>query len=350
MKIEKRLFIIFNPTHYINSVEYIDYLNINGTNHLLVVSEFVEAIKELIENHGSNLWASIYVEDIKKYKTPSSHWQTWRLMYKLINETYLKIFPDELILGNIGDPLLYSIALKASKRIRFVALDDGIPSINILRTRNANRFFFKYHILSFRYTIRLFLASNHFLFFCSQPKKIVFFTMFKLDGAIRDICIFNQYSYLKSKICSKIENNLAYFVGTQIVDKGIVSKNTYLNSLKSIVNELKKEVKNVYYLPHRAESDFMMNEIQRILPIKKINVPLEFAFLSNSSPKIIAGNFSSALFTLSRLYNKVEIRSYVFNENLILGSKIETKQDIINIQDELCKDPFIKSFKLDKID
>lgn len=330
-----------NPTQYLNSIEYIIQTNTEYENHLVVASEFIEQIEKLGAMHEEDIWCSRIVDDIKKYPDPGSHWKSWRRVFLLMKDACKRFNPNELIVGNLGDPILYSLVLDLGKSKKVVALDDGIPSISILRARNRGSFYSKYHVLPLRSAIRLLLGINKILLFTPVLPEIYFFSMFKLKGGLQDEVRFNDYSWLRDKVIGQVDSKSAFFIGSHVVERGIIAKDTYLNAIQTIAKQVSEEGFQMRYVPHRAESAKVLNDIGQMVPLCKINIPIEFAFLNSAVPKLIIGNFTSALFTLSRIYSNSEVRSYLFHHNSIRGSRNETKADIVRVQNEIALDPLI---------
>lgn len=343
----KRLFLIGNPTHYLNSIEYIYQADPEFENHLVMATEFVEGVGALKSMHSQHFWNSEVVDDIREYENEPAHWRSWRRVHSLMRNAIEVIRPDELVIGNLGAPIFYALVLKSNKKgIKIVVLDDGIPSISILRARNSGNFYRKYHFIPFRSALRLLLCCGQFLPLRRSPSSVVLFTLFRLKGSPSDLIVLNEYSWLKKKVLGSVDSSLAYFIGSHIVERGIVLKEDYLMAIRTVAEDMKKANIQIKYIPHRAESSLMLKEIAGIIPLHNVNGPIEYAFLKQGPPNLVVGNFSSALFTISRIYTNTVVVSYLFNEKVIKGSPVETKKDIVRIQNEILLDPIIESRKL----
>lgn len=123
----------------------------------------------------------------------------------------------------------------------------------------------------------------------------------------------NDFSYLR-KLKNKdtlIDKNLVYCLGTNIFESclrlGYYER--HLNNLNNFYNG-----KKIYYFPHRDEKKFQ--NFPQKFKIEKIELPIELYLLRNKVlPGVIAGFYSTALFTLNEILvdKKIDIININFD-------------------------------------
>lgn len=346
----KRLFIIVNPTQYLNAIEYINQQGCSE-DHLVIITPYYSGIQAINKLGTSKFWTSVELLNTSQYKQHSSDYLFWKDSWKFLNRVYRDIKPQSIVVGNIIDGFIYPLILKEKRRLtEIVVLDDGTPTLGVLDKRINGGFYSAYNFRSWRIVLKYIVYLKFLPLLYCPPKKLTFFTLFNISGPRQDKLIVNRYDWIKSKIDNHEANCEALFIGSHLVDRGVVSKNDYLNSLLLIKSDLKSEGKEMIYVHHRGESLEMREAIAKICPTKDFDQPLEFYFLNHSKPEIIAGHFSSALFTLSRIYNSVSIRAYLFTENQILGSEYESKKYILQVQKKLEEDLNVDSRSLSDLE
>src|SRR5690606_6060660 len=129
------------------------------------------------------------------------------------------------------------------------------------------------------------------------PDNIGFFTIFDKYVNHRNT-IANEMKSMHGDI-KKIDDNI-YWIGSPIVEDGIVSDEYYFSSLKCYCKTIGLNCK-IIYIPHRRESVDKINRIKNEIgiTINYIDCPIELFFLNEDSyPKIVISFFSTALFTL----------------------------------------------------
>ena len=130
---------------------------------------------------------------------------------------------------------------------------------------------------------------------------------------------------------------LFFFLGSSVVEVGLIKKNSYFDILKRISSDYKN--KKIHYYPHRKESPNKLKDLEDLgFKIIKNNQPFEILFLSfNNMPHIITSIYiSGVLDNISKRYKNIseeEVQQEIdkINKNL---SKIEKIKKFIIIKDQ----------------
>lgn len=252
---------------------------------------------------------------------------------KNINKNY-KI--NNLFIGNISEfsEKVFAINIECN---RLWSLDDGSKTLVLKdyysKSNNKINCFEKINLNSLVKSIILIFFSLK----SSKVRVINWFTIFnfipKNGGFIKN----HQLLKFKKEINFKYhksynENDEVYFIGTNIINVGVIkNENYFIQLLSSIKNNYKN--KKVYYIPHRFESSIHLKKISQLgFEIKEFDHIIEIAFLEkNIYPKTIASFYSTALYTLSKIFPETNVDFYEIDESylapkFILGTKIVEKE------------------------
>lgn len=343
---KSRLFLVANPTQYLNAVEF-SHITPGFEDSIVIVTEYTKGIEEINKLDAAQKWKQVFLLDLKTLPNPAANWRSWQSCWRFIKTSFNKTKPNELVIGNLGDAIFYSFYLQHKRKVASItALDDGTPTLNLIDARLQGAFYRTYHWRGLRILLKSILAFNTFLPRYSPPKSVTFFSLFNLELNRGDTFIQNNYSWLRSKIKSSGSENRIYFVGSHIVDRHLVSESDFLDSLVQVKNLAEESGNELVYVHHRGESESVRNKIAERLKTIEFDQPLEFVFVASPMPKGFMGHFSSALFTLSRLY-PVPVKAFLFPEDHIVGSSIESRDDIICIQRAIQSDNSIEARALD---
>lgn len=229
---------------------------------------------------------------------------------------------NTLIIGHLFD----NICVISSKLISYnnlIILDDGVSSLAI-----KDKIFFN----KSPYDNFLGLKQNIFDFFVNTPKKFSLFTIFydhlELSDNIKVIP--NNFNFLTSNIKFEKNDCLVYFIGTPVVENGLVSKTNFNNFFKNIKEN------NIMYFPHRREKIENLKFLESLgIKLCFSNIPFELFLLdSKKLPSKIISFSSSVLFTsrsiLKNNFNKVDFY-YIELNDFVTEKKIDNH--LIKIQD-----------------
>ncbi len=339
---KKRLFIVINPTQYLNAVEYANATH-SQEDHLAILTYNQHSFEELNKLGANRFWSEIHLLDFSEIEKLNSDRKVWQRSYKFLKGVYERLLPDELIIGNLIDNMVYPFLLFVKRNHSiFVNLDDGTPTLNIVFNRVHSTYFRTYHIQNIKSLIKKVLYLGVFPPFIKPPVNIEFFTLYDIDVSINDKLFKNEYSWTRSKIIPMQSTNEALFIGSHLVDRGIVSEEVYLDSLDYASKQAELEGFKFVYIQHRSESPKIRKKIEKHYPTRKYSLPLELVFIEQPRPAVFLGHFSSALFTLSRIYD-TSIKAYLFDGKYIKGNKSEPRDYILRLQQALILDKIIET-------
>lgn len=171
------------------------------------------------------------------------------------------------IVRNIFKPILFGASKSKIRRLFFLRyeLDDGTFSLDLIRKGKTKR------LLSFFHSENFNSAHN-------------FETLSKLV-------------YKKDQIISESK----FILGQKLSEIGFITEENYLKIIKAIVE---KRDNTITYIAHRGEQEEKLKKIQKICQVQVPELPIELHLLSNNFvPSEVIGFFSTALFTLPRIYN-----------------------------------------------
>ncbi|OAM13632.1 hypothetical protein AZK46_00235 [Acinetobacter baumannii] len=234
--------------------------------------------------------------------------QTWSEVHFYHTNKFFRLFYPIMLFGILqtlrGIECLYlgypfkirahiANTIKAKKN---VILDDGSASIVIANQLNDSEFLRKklpswYDIL-LRRSISLEYTKNAF-----------FFTAYNEINWPNNKTIFNGYSALKKKIKAEEKNLDILFIGSPI-GKELVSKEKERDLILAMIQFYSH--KKVLYAVHRFEDLlYLQNEFKDMsLNFIRFDTAIEVALLQKGLyPRVVSSFCSSALVTLSTLYN-----------------------------------------------
>lgn len=176
------------------------------------------------------------------------------------------------------------------------------------------------------------------------PKVFSFFDLDPLPGQGVVKHEFERLRKIPVRETGKADlDRAAVFVGQPLVERGYVSKNTYLSAIRYA----KKEARDrwLYYIPHRHEDGTIASMVNAIAGCSTIELDscLEWYFLRNSAePSAIFGFSSTALVTMPKLFPKV--RSVAFD---VEYRAYELPSHIENIRSYMKRDANINLIRWD---
>lgn len=193
-------------------------------------------------------------------------------------------------------------------------IDDGFSAINIfdniddivkLKTRSK--------LLNFLF----------FLFRNKKGKKIHIYSIFKhsrVNEKHKFELLFNPNKLDLDKRRNRI------FIGSGIVDIGLVNLDEYLTKIKK--NMTNRREYNIY-IPHRYESDFVVNAVRDLgIQIKYLDYPFEIAIINNELEiSDLYGFFSSVLYTASIIDKSINVNLINIKTN-----SIPRESDFLNVR------------------
>lgn len=163
-----------------------------------------------------------------------------------------------------SDPDLLFLSIVKPKM--YYLMDEGTASFSVInaRKKRSNK------------VLNLFVKSILYGCNIALPQNLTYFTKYNLDKGINDKLEKYIIKQLENPLSNLIEDEFA-FIGTSIVEHGMVSETQYLSLLTEICKN--NNDKKKYYYPHRKESQIKLSRIERIgFLINKIDEPFETMF------------------------------------------------------------------------
>lgn len=255
---------------------------------------------------------------------------------KLLKKFNKKYHFKNIFIGNISEfsEKVFAINIKSKK---LWSLDDGSKTL-VLKDYYAihNNKIDCFDKLNLNAVIK-FVILKLFLLKSSKEIMINWFTVFNFIPKNGGIIQNHQLSEFKKEIKFNEHNRNdqskdIYFIGTNLINVGVIKSEEIFFKLLSNIKK-RYNNKKVYYIPHRFESAIHIERIAQIgFEIKEFNHIVEIAFLENNIyPKTIASFYSTALYTLSKIFPESKIDFYEIDESYLtskfkLGTKTVEKE------------------------
>lgn len=316
MNIKYNLFIVRSPLQLLNAIEAKEHFNTQ--NNILVLyygirgknSEQMDALVDESE------WSNIVVYEHGEVGKLSKILTQVSLVKKLSKYDCKYIFSGEYGTVNL-------LILANTNHEEHYLVDDGITTLHLYEISNPN--------IHKDYTLKRKLKILRYALFglkVKMQKLTNFFTIYDLVPYSNQKIVQNKYSALKAKYLKDIEqDNKLYFLGQHIVQRKLMDDATYVKYIQKIIKHYNKII---IYIPHRTEtiSDELNALFNDRFILQPSTAPVEIAFLLNNTyPKHIASFYTSALFTLDKIFGDAQIDSIYINpddllkqDNVIVGS------------------------------
>lgn len=311
----KNLFIITTPFQLLGALEAIEYFKLNN-NILVIIDNNLEKNREQITSliEKNNLFFNEIVRHGEKNK--SKFLQNFFLVKKL-----QKIEFNNIYIGDLGS--IQKIIISNLQSNKIYLLDDGAKTILIHKKLKEKSKIFKSSLRQLRFSL-LGLKT-------STTQTISIFSFFNLDRINNCEILKHEFGFFKkvNKLKSKNIENKVFILGQPIVENHRVKKEAYEKYLNFVISEnINSEI---YYLMHRREDINLLNSYKLNTKINFIESrkPGEFFFSElNYIPKTIYGVNTTLMYSLSSIFNNLDIYAYVFNNNEILKNHDWFKESI----------------------
>lgn len=244
--IEHPVFFVRYSRNYINDLQMdnvIKFLNLDNIEKIFIRSKNKSVLDYL----------KIYFYKVK-----------FQFLSKSIKEYYV---------GNYKSRFIKTI-ICFKNRSKIVLLDDGSKTINIQKEFSQNYFF-------------------------------NFFTCYNLRNIKNQNLFENQFSSFRKRLQKLKKTENIILLGSKLHEVGLISEEYYIELVNKISNYFKE--KTIIYIPHREENK---NKIQIIdqqnknIIVKELLYPVELlGIYENEIPYIIASFYSSALYTMHKIYD-----------------------------------------------
>jgi hypothetical protein len=300
---------LIGAEHQLFQVEYaISHFNIKKSDSFLILenigsnSEFINKIS-LSKNY-----ASILVFDSWTFKdlffNPNKHLDFIKLCHPFENNN-VRFFASHY--DSDSTHLFFAIV----KPIQYYLLDEGTASFSVLRKRQSFnlKIFFKNIIKSFLY-----------LRIIKIPKEIIYFTKFDLEVSKKDRKIIYLENVIDNALSIFHDNEVA-FLGTSVVEVGLMDEAHYLFFLNKIVS-MDIENRLYFYYAHRKECQIKLNKIEMLgFKIVKLDEPFEIFFSNRTSFSGTICSFftTNVIFNIASCYKKLpKLVVYKFDGNFLI--------------------------------
>lgn len=302
------LHIIRSPLQLLNILEAIESMELKN-NVLLIIDRQSESntaqIQEVLKAVDYKWTKQFHIK-----KTSKSNLLAYVKLLKELKTLNI----DHMFMGDI-DSISNAIIANVSPQKVFL-VDDGTST---LKRHEALLIEKK---LRFKDKLKLF-RFNLFGLKGYKPYKINFFSFFDLVQKRDEIIVKNEFKSLKSKFkLSQNYSNKVYILGQPIYKKEISEEDFLIHLTKILESYSDKEM---IYLKHRYETP--TEEIKNLLALKNVTIeqneyPIELEFLIRREyPMHITGFFSTAIYTLSRMFGEADAKAFYLEKELFFNKE-----------------------------
>lgn len=296
----KNLLVIFTPLQFLNALDYIKSSKEDYELLVLTTNKInIEQIKKLDKNEISSypLERFNFVHDEALWFSKLAY-----ARYAIDPKKY-----DAVIIGNFNNIVGYFLSVKFDKLNKKVTLlDDGLATIKIYLDRNRRNLKSNQNLFGGRW-----LKAYKKIFGIKPTKKIDrlnFYTSYDLCKLVESTC--DQVKLIQPSTPSKntilTDKNQVWFIGSPVVEFGIIERKAFDYLLEALKKELSKRGASLYYILHRSEK-----EKGQGLNYVKFDEPLEIVFEDlKTYPQSIISFYSSALVNLASAYPSLKC-SYI---------------------------------------
>ncbi len=294
MKTNKNYFFVGTALQVINAVEYVEKITSKSSNILIVYNTKSTVRKEVeaaINNYKWNRIIYLGSTSVLSIKNQTIKFVLNNL-FAFIKLQFISFKKASLIGNDINYFFRYTV--KKNQNNKIVYIDDGTATINYKEDNPYKTFKDKKNRLLYQ-----FLGIKTFII-----KPTIFFTNYKeiLKTKTKSKIIENDYSYLKEVIKNQKESTIIYFIGDPHVERGYLTKETYLNKLRQVKNTFEEKV---VYIARLYEDKNKLNEISKIITVLENDVPFEMYMVNQKiKPKILIGYHSSVFFNAHKMFGE----------------------------------------------
>ncbi|MEA2019081.1 MAG: hypothetical protein U9N59_11590 [Campylobacterota bacterium] len=297
------LHIARSPLQLINILEAIETLSLEN-NILLILDRKNQSNKEQLQEVLSKIdyeWEKVYHVE----KTSNSNLMDYIKLVKEIKKLNYKY----IFTGDIDS--ITNVIVANLKHEKVFLVDDGTSTLK------RHEELLKDVKMTLSSKLKLFRFN---LFGLKSYKKysVNFFSFFDLKQKKDETIILNEFKNLKKKFkLTKNYDDTVYLLGQPIYNKEI-SEDDFLVHLNKILDFYKG--KKIVYLKHRYEKP--TQSIKELLKKNSIDIvqneyPIELEFLIRGEyPTNITGFFSTAIYTLSRMFSEADSKAFYIDKDL----------------------------------
>jgi hypothetical protein len=322
------IYLVSTPLQLINAIEARNYFGPDGdSDHQLLIANFkyntqrqMEKILELYP------WDRAVFLLKKRHEELQGVTLLWhhlifpfkeRLVARKVAgfiEDYISTPISTVFLGNYASRLFYKIAqlFRGEK----ILLDDGAGTLETYNLRLKELSSGVPH----PWNKRLSLIKRAELLILGikrsvVPQNIRFFSCF-LEVPDNPAVIKNTYSLFSGLAGNKEREPVVYFVGSPLVELGILEINTFRKAILKIREYYSERGLAFVYINHRLEKEGKLSAPHQEINTRSFALPFELELiLGTSMPAVVASFYSSALVTTFRIFNSsMEINAFDIRE------------------------------------
>ena len=316
-------YLVGNFSQYLNALDFKKQEIAKGHHCLFVLCTHPKVYKEIKKNINQEDWESVWIFYnrilifLTQLKMPyissfaylfNEYWVYKKALKKTKNKNF-----EFFAVGNYFYPTYRSVSNIANKK-KVVVLDDGaniISAIDDLLNNRENNYLAESAKGSYFFKD----LKTHY-----EPSLLYFGIYRKLKFRETDQVLFNdRFNKVNGISCF----NCCYFLGQKIYGGGVMDFDRYITLIKEITKEL--NIEQVYYIPHRMESDEDIAKLTNHFEILKPGCPIETHIMNQKkSPAIFISYYSGALLNL-RLMNIEGVDFYALKAMELIKSDLGEK-------------------------
>ena len=325
-ELKKNLFIVASPLQLINAIEAryhfktSDNILVLMYNSLLNNTDFNQKKSLLVEED----WDEVIYYDLGKIAKKKRFFEQVKLIKQFQRYKYSYLFSGDF--GTIQQALMANLNIE-----NIYLLDDGTASIVIYEKLKDKQFFKKIPFFKKLKLYRYLLMNLKF----KIQENINFFTIYNLEPLAHMHVVQHNFAYLKQNQLKRCEkNDVIYILGQNISENAIINKEIYLKYLEKIKDKFKGKI---IYKPHRSEEitdayNYLISE-HFLIDNDISQGPIETSFINNHIyPSIIISFFSSALFSLDKIFDESSIYAIKINDEDFIekGDNVQVIKSLYN--------------------
>lgn len=201
-----------------------------------------------------------------------------------------------LISGEYRSMIFWFIVEKFKNR-NVVIVDDGTATLRLQRTHRP----LKKNILD--KVLKFFGGGERYL------EPITFFSVYDIRKKIskKDSLIQHNYPAFKKRLSLLSEcDDVVYIIGAPLLEAKVIMGDDIELTIKMIKKvNIKHHSKRLVYIPHRREREEKINEISKVVTVRRLDYPFELLpLVENINIKHIAGFYSSLFDNMVAIYGK----------------------------------------------
>lgn len=302
----KNIFLVRSPLQIINAIEAKEHFKLNNTLLVMMFNKSHTNTKQMKDTMKLSSWDEVIVYEPNRKK--SALLEQVKLIKKLKKDKYGYLFSGDF--GTINKALIANLEVG-----KIYLVDDGTAAIIIhekLYKKKKEAIskklkLVRYSLFGLKYRIK---------------QRVNFFTCFNLEKLGEEEIVINRYSHLQTHYLQRLEkDDKTYLLGQNLTEANYMDDKTYVSYIKKVIERYDGDI---IYMPHRAEiiSDDLKALENDNFVFRENKGPIELMFIEKGIyPFRIISFFSSALFTLDRIFPDTSIEALNIKDNDLLSGK-----------------------------